>query len=189
MAGPYYLPQTILTCKDNAAAMDNLFSMYYVFNKILFDYLKAYYQLSSDPNMVQALMLLTSDILSYQYTGINIKILDKPLSRKFLDKDMGPIYCEPEQTLAYMIQDDDTKLHRNEEDYQWLHRDFLTFNTVATYWQSMELTGFMLSFLAITFSIHLCLCHRRIIYIALSVLEGIPQVYKTGTAAQLHTTP
>ena len=34
--GPYYLAQNMLPCKENAAALDGLFSTYYVFNKILF---------------------------------------------------------------------------------------------------------------------------------------------------------
>ena len=36
----------MLSCQSNALAMDNLFSNNYVFDKILFDYLKAYNQFS-----------------------------------------------------------------------------------------------------------------------------------------------
>ena len=45
--GPYYLAQIMLTCQDNAAAVD---SLYYLFNKILFDYLKTY-KISPKPDM------------------------------------------------------------------------------------------------------------------------------------------
>ena len=38
--GPYYQSQTMLIWQGNAAATDTLFSNYYVFNIILFDYIK-----------------------------------------------------------------------------------------------------------------------------------------------------
>ena len=59
------------------AVMYGLFSMYYVLN-ILFDYVKAYYHISPDPEMEQALILLTSNIPSYHLPCINVKIPDKP---------------------------------------------------------------------------------------------------------------
>ena len=38
---PYYLTQTMLSFQNNAVVMDGSFNTYYVFNKILFVYLKA----------------------------------------------------------------------------------------------------------------------------------------------------
>ena len=52
----------MFTCQGNAGAMDGLFSMYFVFNKILFNYLKIYHQISSKPEVEQALMLLMSGV-------------------------------------------------------------------------------------------------------------------------------
>ena len=58
--------------------MDGLFSVYKVFNKIVFDYLKAYHLLSPKPDRKQVLMLLTLAI-SYDLPGLDIKIPENPL--------------------------------------------------------------------------------------------------------------
>ena len=50
--------QTILICQGNTAAMDGLFSTYYVHNKIIFEYFKAYHWITPEPEMEQVLMLL-----------------------------------------------------------------------------------------------------------------------------------
>ena len=50
---------------DNVTATDGLSITYYVFNIILFDYLKPYQDILPDPDMEKALMYLTSDILHY----------------------------------------------------------------------------------------------------------------------------
>ena len=41
--------------------MDGLFSMYYVFSKVLFDYLKAYHHISPETGMEMSQMYLTLD--------------------------------------------------------------------------------------------------------------------------------
>ena len=47
--------------------MHSLFLVYYMFNKILLDYMKAYHQILQEQDMEQTLMLLTLDIpLTYQ---------------------------------------------------------------------------------------------------------------------------
>ena len=108
-----------MTCQSNAAALDSLFIMYCVINKILFDYLKAHHQISPKPEMEQALMLLTSDVPSYNSPCLNVKVPDKPFRRWILDKDTSPMYSEHKQTLTYMSQNDDTEFYRNEEEFQW----------------------------------------------------------------------
>ena len=45
-----------------------------------FDYLKAYHQISEEPEMEKTLMLLISDIPSYYLLGLNFKIPEKALS-------------------------------------------------------------------------------------------------------------
>ena len=57
-AGPYCLAQTHFSCQNNAAVMDGLFNTLHVFNKILFDYLKACDQISPKLEIEQALMLI-----------------------------------------------------------------------------------------------------------------------------------
>ena len=99
-AGSYCVAYTILFCQDNAATIDGLFIMYFVFNKFLFDCLKAYHQISSIPDMEQGLRLLTCDVPSYDLPGLNVKIPEKPLSRKVLMKDISPINSKLKQTLT-----------------------------------------------------------------------------------------
>ena len=53
------------SCQNNAVVMDSLFHASFVFIIIHFAYLKAYHQILPKLEMKQALMLLTSDILSY----------------------------------------------------------------------------------------------------------------------------
>ena len=53
----------------------------------------------------------------------------------------------------------------------------------------MELMWFYVKFPDALFAIPLCLCHRRIIYADLMVLEEILQVYMIHTETQPHTTP
>ena len=148
-------------------------SMYYVFNKILFDYVKVYNQILLKSEMEQALMLLTSDIPSYFLPGLNMKIPEKPLRK------------ELKQILKYILQNDDTMFHRNEVEFQWAQRDFLTYMMEATYWQKMELVGSM----SVIFAKLLCPFHRKIIYAALMALDEILQFYKTDAAAQQCTMP
>ena len=45
-----------------------------------------------------------------------------------------------------MLQHYNNKLNRNEEGFQWTQSGFLTYIMEATYWQKMELIGYMLSF-------------------------------------------
>ena len=91
-----------------SAATYNLFSSYYVLNKILFDYLKAYHQITSGPEMEQTLVLLTSNAPSYDLPCLNIEIPEKQLGRRILGKEASPICDELEQTLTYMLKSQDT---------------------------------------------------------------------------------
>ena len=92
LAGPYYLTQTMLSCQTNSVVSDGLFRAYCMFNKIFFDYLEAYHQISPVPEIEQSLMSLSCDIASYDFPDLTFKILDKLLSRRKLDKKTGPIY-------------------------------------------------------------------------------------------------
>ena len=56
----------------------NRFSTYYVFNKILFDYLKEYHQILTKPEMEQAMVLLILDISAYDLSGLNNILPEKP---------------------------------------------------------------------------------------------------------------
>ena len=51
-------------------------------------------------------MLPDSDIPPYNLLGPNIKI---PLCRRILEKETGLHYGEQEQTLTYMLQNNDTE--------------------------------------------------------------------------------
>ena len=82
----------MLTFQGNTTEMNGLFSTYNVFNKILLDHLGAYHWISPQSEMEQVLILLTLDIPSYDLLGLNIRILDKPLSRRTLDENTGSIY-------------------------------------------------------------------------------------------------
>ena len=83
----------MLSCQDNAAARDSLLSMYYMSNKILFDHLKVYHQISTKQEMEQTLILLISDISLYDLPGTNVKLPDK-LSRHILEMDSFSINGE-----------------------------------------------------------------------------------------------
>ena len=76
-----------------------------MFNKILFDYLKAYHDSLSEADVQQMFTLLTSDISSYDLPGRNIRIYDKSLCNSILNNisDPGPIYVKHGQTLTYML--------------------------------------------------------------------------------------
>ena len=63
---------------------------------------------------------------------------------------------------------------RNEEEFQWAQRHFVTYN--GLYWLHV------LSFLIIEFAILLYLFHRKIMYAALTELTKISQVNKTEAA-------
>ena len=71
----------MLSYKNEVGVTDGLFSAYYVINKTLFAHLKTYHQISSHLEMEQVVSLFTSDIPSYNLTGLNVKIPDRPLSR------------------------------------------------------------------------------------------------------------
>ena len=51
--------------------------------------------------MEQALMLLTSDVPSYDLPGLHVKIPNQTQSRKILERDTGPIYGELKQSYIY----------------------------------------------------------------------------------------
>ena len=54
--------------------------------------MKTYHQISPDMDIGKVLMFLTSEIPSYNLSGLNIKIPDKPLNRRILDEDTRPLY-------------------------------------------------------------------------------------------------
>ena len=59
----------MLTYKNNTATIDGLFSMYYVLNEVLFNYLKAYHQILPEQDSEQALMLITLYINLHHLPG------------------------------------------------------------------------------------------------------------------------
>ena len=65
--------------------------------------------------MQQALMSLTSDVASYDLPCLNIKIPEKLLGRRMLEREAGPICSELEQTPAYLLDSKDTEFYWNEE--------------------------------------------------------------------------
>ena len=71
----------MLLYQSNTPVTDGLFTICNVFNKNSFDYLKAHHQIFPELEMEQPLMLLTSDISSYDLPHLDVKILEKPLSR------------------------------------------------------------------------------------------------------------
>ena len=83
-----------------------------MFNKIHFDCLKAYHHFSTEPEVEQIQMSLTSDMPSYDLPEINVTVPNRPLSRFIIYKDSHPIYSEWTQT--YMLENQDTELYRNE---------------------------------------------------------------------------
>ena len=54
-------------------ATDGSFSTYYVFNEIIFHYLKTFHQSTHESEMKQTLMLLTSDTPSYDLSSLKTK--------------------------------------------------------------------------------------------------------------------
>ena len=126
LLGLYSMAQTMITCQDKAATLDGLFSIYYVFNEVLFDYLKAYYNVSQEPGMDQTLMLLTLNIPLYSLPGLNVRMPDKPLTIRLLDKDTGPIYGEVKQKLTHTLKNNDTEFYGNEEEFQGVQKDSLS---------------------------------------------------------------
>ena len=65
-----------MTIYQGNTTTDGLFRTYYVFNKFLFAYSKAYSQISPEPEMDQALKLLTSNIPPYNLLDLNVKTAD-----------------------------------------------------------------------------------------------------------------
>ena len=65
----------MLSCEKNAATADRSLSTYNVFDKIHFDYLKVYYHISPEQELEQMLVLLISDIPSYDFPGLNVNFL------------------------------------------------------------------------------------------------------------------
>ena len=97
--------------EHNAIYMDGLLSMYYGFNKIVFDYLKAYHQISPEPDMGEILMLLTPKTHFYDFPDLNVNIPDKPLTRQIVDINTSPICDELKQTLIYMLKNCDIEFY------------------------------------------------------------------------------
>ena len=64
----------MLSCQNNDAAVDGMFNKCYVFNQIIYDYLKLYHQASLGLEIEEILMLLTSDIPACNLPGLNVKI-------------------------------------------------------------------------------------------------------------------
>ena len=81
---------------------------------------KLFESVSSDltwPTDEKALILMTSDVPSYNLQGLNVNIPEK-LSSRILQKCSGQMYCELKQTLTYMLENQDTEFYRNEEGLQ-----------------------------------------------------------------------
>ena len=75
-----------------------------------------------------------------------------------------------------MLENQETKLHRNEKEFQWAQRDFVNYMKEVIYWQKMKLIRSTLNFLTIVFVILLCFSHRKILYASLMTFDDIPQV-------------
>ena len=77
--------------------------------------------------MEQTLTLLTFSIPSFDLPGPNVKIPEKLLRRRILDKNMGPIYSELKYTLACSLPHHDIMLTRNKDKFQWTQNDVLAY--------------------------------------------------------------
>ena len=97
-----------------------------------------------------------------------------------MDKETSPIYGKPQKKLT--LKNHDTEFYNKEEEFQW-HREVslhtcqkLHIGRKWTYW-------FNAMFSDNHFTILLCLCHRKIIYAVLMVVDVIPQAYRTDTVS------
>ena len=79
--------KTLVICQGNAAAVDSLFGMYHVFDKILFDYLKAYHQISPKWGMEKCLRAIDFTCSILWFTRFKCQI-----PNKLKQKDPGKGY-------------------------------------------------------------------------------------------------
>ena len=70
-------------------------------------------------------MFVTSDIPSYSLPVLNVKIPEKPISRRILQKESGSIYCELKEALTYILKNHATGFYRNEDKFHWAQRYFI----------------------------------------------------------------
>ena len=61
--------------------------------------------------------MITSDFPSCGLPGLNGKISDKSLNSYTVDKDSGPLHGELEQSLTYMLENQETQLYISEKDF------------------------------------------------------------------------
>ena len=100
-------------------------------------------------------VLLTPDIPLCDLPDLNFQISGKP------------IYSELEPSLKYILERQEKYFYRHEDELQW---GFVIFMKEITYWQRMTLGGSMSRFLTVMFAMHLCCCHRKLIYAAVMAL-------------------
>ena len=105
-----------------------------------------YHQVSPEPQIEQLLTLLTSNIPSYNLSGLNVKIPDKPFNTQTLDKEYGPINSALEQTETHLLESQGMDFYRNQEKPLWEQREFVIYMKATNNWQRMELFGSLLRF-------------------------------------------
>ena len=151
--------------------------------KFIFDCLKVYHQSSTKPEMGQTLMLLTSEIPSYNLLGINLN---------FLKTQHTHTRHEFWANLWWTLGNHDTYVGKSMllvlQKWKGISIGTKSSCDICEWSQLLAQNGiywFYDEFSDIVFSISLCLSHRKVINAALMALDEILYVYRTH-AAHMH---
>ena len=118
MAGNYLLSQATSNCGGMQEVKDGFFTTYCAFNQIVLDVLMEKFDVQVDEDTIIQLMLLHSDIPSYDLPAINFMSPSEEAQESHILKEQdAKIFTHLEKVLIHMIDERDAQIFKSDNDY------------------------------------------------------------------------
>ena len=129
MTGNYLCSQATSNCGGTPEVKDGFFTTYYAFNRIVLDVLMEKFDIQVVEDTVTQLMLLHSDIPSYDLPAIDfVSPSEEGQESHILKEQDAAIYTHLEKVLVHMIDEQDAQIFKSHSNYILNKRKFLQYS-------------------------------------------------------------
>ena len=174
-AGTFYLGRTMVICpaNANAPAYDGKFTTYFAINKIIFDHIKASFQLEVSPEITSKLSKLIEQKPLYDWKDI-FWFTDTELPNEVLNQNPSAVTTDVVKVLDYVITSNEETMFADQNTYSRAQNEIQYFMKYAAVWRKVEFVAALLGMLAMAALVVVCIFRARIfesIILSSQVLE------------------
>ncbi len=167
-AGNYFLSQAAESCDDTTEATDGIFTTYYSFNKIVFDFLEAKFDFKFSEHHKNLMKTLQPAIPIYDLPEIRIYKADK--NPRVLNDKTDEVFADIEEVLVTMIENQNIELYKSDKDFYQGQRQFKRFMAEAAMWEKISL---ILTWVSTTLTVFAMIMLFALCYQKRRYIEGL----------------